>query len=156
MGMRFLTFSTPPQRECDFFHFVNTSPARSSEMMSMPFSNHCFGVTLLKAPNVNRHKNPRLLWQEIYDTKIVLCKKLRILFGIIYFPMNLNNSNKLRYAKIYEFFQELFIFFKNCNNSAWDVFLLICNSTLTVLSEQNQVVECKSTLVRQHFQVKNA
>ena len=71
------------------------------------------------------------------------------------FPMDLNNSNKSRYAKIYGFFQELFIFFQNCNNSALDVFLRICNSKLTALSEQNQVVECKSTLVRQHFQVKN-
>ena len=85
MGMRFLTFSTPPQRECDLFHFVNTSQARSSEIMNMAFSNHCVGVTLPKTPNVNRHKNPRLLWKEIYDTKIVLCKNLKNLFGIICF-----------------------------------------------------------------------
>ena len=37
--------STPPQREFDFFHFFNTSPARSSKIMKMMLYNHCVGVT---------------------------------------------------------------------------------------------------------------
>ena len=55
MGMRKPTFATPPQRECDFFHFCHTSPARSSKLMKMPFSNHCFGVISLTTRTSNRH-----------------------------------------------------------------------------------------------------
>ena len=85
MGTRFLTFATPLQRECELFHFCHTSPAISSEIMTRPFSNHCFGVTFSTTLNVHRHKNPRLLPRGGNDTKIVLYKNIIILFRILYF-----------------------------------------------------------------------
>ena len=101
MGTRFVTFATPLQRECDFFHFCHTSPAISSEIMIRPFSNHCFGVTPWTTPNVNRHKNPRLLPRGGNDTKIVFYKNIRILFRILYFSNGFQQFAKsVLYKKI--------------------------------------------------------
>ena len=55
--VRKTTFATPPQRECDFFHFFNTSPAGSSKIMRMLFWNHLVGVTSPKTRSANRYPN---------------------------------------------------------------------------------------------------
>ena len=84
-----------------FFHFCHTSPAISSEIMIRPLSNHCFGVTPWTTPNVNRHKNPRLLPRGGNDTKIVFYKNIRILFRILYFSNGFQQFAKsVLYKKI--------------------------------------------------------
>ena len=57
VGMRFVTFATPPQRECDFFHFCRTSPARSSKIMKIASWSHAADVSARKMQKANRHQN---------------------------------------------------------------------------------------------------
>ena len=40
MGVRFLLFATPLEREGDFFHFFNTSPARITKMKKIALRSH--------------------------------------------------------------------------------------------------------------------
>ena len=62
VGMRFVTFATPPQRECDFFHFCRTSPARSSKIMKIASWSHAADVSARKMQKANRHQNRSFLW----------------------------------------------------------------------------------------------
>ena len=86
VGMRFVTFATPPQRECDFFHFFNTSPARSSKIMKMQSSDHCFGVASSTARTANRYKNRILHRRHFFGPKIVLRENVRILSNYVNNP----------------------------------------------------------------------
>lgn len=87
MGMPKLIFATPLERDGDYFHYFNTSPARNSlKNDEMQFSNHCFGVMLLTTRFANRHEHGNCLWWEIYETKIVFYEKWRILSRILHFP----------------------------------------------------------------------
>ena len=60
------------------FYFCHTSQARSSEMMRMQFSDHCFGVTSLTARTANRHKNRSYQGSSFFGAKIVLYKNIEI------------------------------------------------------------------------------
>ena len=85
VGMRKTLFATPPQRECDLFHFFNTSKARSSKIMKMQSSDHCFGVASSTARTANRYKNRRLPRLHFFGPKIVLRENVRFLSKINHF-----------------------------------------------------------------------
>ena len=56
VGMRFVTLATPPLRECYFFHFCRTSPARSSKIMKIASWSHAADVSARKMQKANCHQ----------------------------------------------------------------------------------------------------
>ena len=63
VGARFLHFATPPQREGDFFHFFDTSPARIKKMNKIALRSYGFDASARKSPKANRQQIVILLRQ---------------------------------------------------------------------------------------------
>ena len=57
VGTRFSQLMTPPQREGDFFHFFNTSPARIKKINRIASRSHGLDESERKARKANRHQN---------------------------------------------------------------------------------------------------
>ena len=61
VGTRFVIFSTPPQRECDFFHFFNTSAARMPKIKKSGPRSHRLNASVRKTQIWKSHKIAKTL-----------------------------------------------------------------------------------------------
>ena len=76
VGARFSHFATPPQRECHFFHFFNTSNARSSKILKNAILHTLNPRHGLNGQPQKCYKNPLFLWREIYWSKFEVHQNL--------------------------------------------------------------------------------
>ena len=77
VGVRFSHLTTPPQRECDFFHFFNTSPARIKKINRIASRSHGLDESERKARKANRHQN------FAYPRRLRLGRVFRIVKNVI-------------------------------------------------------------------------
>ena len=76
VGARFLHFATPPQREGDFFHFFDPSPARIKKINKFALRSYGFDASARKSPKANRQQIVILLRQVRSGRVFLIAKKL--------------------------------------------------------------------------------
>ena len=82
VGTRFSQLMTPPQREGDFFHFFNTSPARSKKNNEIAFGSPILDDPPWKTRKANRHQNvtllPRLRTGRVFEIDKIASNRNKI------------------------------------------------------------------------------